>query len=222
MKTSKEFKNITEALLKAQVIMEGAVKEAKNPYFKSTYADLPAVMEVCKKPLNDNGITILQPIMNDVLETYLIHTSGEWLCSETKIVCKEEANPQAYGSAITYARRYGLQSLLFIPAEDDDGEKAINRQKAIEKPLQHIAQPVTQTVVPNNTQGAVNRLLADIQNASTPEDLDDLTVRLKKAEVLLKNFEMAKLNKEFKTAEDRIMGTAINPDTLVEEVFGDL
>ena len=129
MKTSDDIKQITGALLKAQMDMQGAKKGNTNPFFKSAYADLPTVMEVCKTPLNNNGILILQPVVNDVVETYLIHASGEWMCSETRIVCKESNNPQAYGSAITYARRYGLQSMLFIPAEDDDGEGATDHNR---------------------------------------------------------------------------------------------
>lgn len=108
--------------------MGGAKKDAVNPYFKSKYADLGAVMEACKDKLNDNGIIVLQPVMGDSVETVLIHESGEWLSSSVKVVCKTSNDPQAQGSAISYARRYGLQSMVFIPAEDDDAEKATTRE----------------------------------------------------------------------------------------------
>lgn len=129
MRTSENITNISAALLSAQKKIEAVKKGAVNPYFKSTYADLPSVMEACKKPLNDNGVVILQPIIGDFVETRLIHAdSGEWMSSRTRIVCKTDNDPQAYGSAITYARRYGLQSMVFLSAEDDDGEGAMNRQ----------------------------------------------------------------------------------------------
>lgn len=129
MRTSENITNISAALLSAQKKIEAVKKGAVNPYFKSRYADLPSVMEACKKPLNDNGVVILQPIMGDFVETRLIHAdSGEWMSSRTRIVCKTDNDPQAYGSAITYARRYGLQSMIFLSAEDDDGEGAMNRQ----------------------------------------------------------------------------------------------
>jgi hypothetical protein len=129
MKTSETIKIISPALLKAQKTIGAAKKGATNPFFHSTYADLGSVMEACKEHLNENGVTILQPIVNMVVETILLHESGEWISSETPIVCKEANNPQALGSAITYARRYGLQSMVFIPAEDDDGNVATDTKK---------------------------------------------------------------------------------------------
>lgn len=122
------------ALLKAQTEMGAAKKGAANPYFKSKYADLPAVIEVVKDPLNENGIAVFQPTAvrdgKSVVVTRLIHSSGEWVEGETEIVVAKQNDPQAQGSAITYARRYGLQSLLSIPTEDDDGELAMGRTKA--------------------------------------------------------------------------------------------
>ncbi len=129
MKTSESIVNITKALLEAQKLIGAAKKGATNPFFHSKYADLGSVMEACKDKLNDSGVTILQPIMGMTVETVLVHTSGEWMSSETPIVCKAEHDPQALGSAITYARRYGLQSMVFIPAEDDDGNSASSASK---------------------------------------------------------------------------------------------
>lgn len=124
MKTSESIVKIATALLKAQKATGAAKKGASNPFYKSTYADLGEVMKACKEHLNENGITVLQPIMNTVVETILLHESGEWMSSETPIVCSAQNDPQKLGSAISYARRYGLQSMVFIPAEDDDGNSA--------------------------------------------------------------------------------------------------
>lgn len=133
MNKSESVVKIAIALLKAQKLMGGATKGASNPYFKSRYADYSAVLEACKDLLNDNGIVILQPHGTNVqgqsvVETILMHESGEWMSSETPIVVKQGNDPQALGSAITYARRYGLQSLISMPTEDDDGEKAMTRK----------------------------------------------------------------------------------------------
>lgn len=138
MNKSDSIIKVTTAYLKAQKEIGAAVKDSSNPFFKSKYADLGSVMEACKKALNDNGISVLQPINGDEVETILVHESGEWFSSSTKIVCKASNDPQAYGSAITYARRYGLQSMVFIPAEDDDGNKANG----------NVAKP--QTFIPTN------------------------------------------------------------------------
>lgn len=136
MKTSSSIKAISLALLKAQKEIEKVKKTAENPFYKSSYADLPSIIEAVKKPLNDNGIIILQPINKDFVETVLLHDSGEWIRSLTRIVTKEPNNPQAYGSAISYARRYAIQSLVFLSAEDDDGEGAMVR-----KPTEGIKTP---------------------------------------------------------------------------------
>jgi len=138
MKMSESIAKISAALLKAQKEMEGAKKGAKNPFFKSNYADYGAVLEACKGPLNNNGITVLQPhsvqLVGDhhvgTVDTILLHESGEFLMSSTEIRCAKQNDPQALGSAITDARRYGLQSFVALPAEDDDGESAMNRSNA--------------------------------------------------------------------------------------------
>jgi len=122
------MKQITAALLKAQREMQNAKKDANNPFFKSKYADLNSVREACMPLLNENGIIVLQPMVtvdgNEYVKTVLLHESGESIESFTKILCKSQNDPQAYGSGVTYARRYGLQSLLSIGADDDDGNAA--------------------------------------------------------------------------------------------------
>jgi len=124
METSETLTKIIPDLLKAQKEIEKVSKNADNPFFHSKYTDLSVIIDGVKSPLNNNNITVLQPIMKDVVETILIHTSGEFISSETNVICKKEADPQAYGSAISYARRYGLQSLVLLSAEDDDGNSA--------------------------------------------------------------------------------------------------
>ena len=135
MKSSESIIKIVPALLGAQKLIGSAKKEADNPFFHHKYADLGSVMEACKEHLNANGITVLQPVMGTVLETILLHESGEWMASETPIVCQTANDPQKLGSAISYARRYGLQSMMFIPAEDDDANTASN------KPVNQVERP---------------------------------------------------------------------------------
>lgn len=129
MKTSESIKNLTKALVAAQSQMGHAAKGAKNPFYKSSYADLPTVMEVVKGPLNDNGLLVLQPSANrdgkNFIDTVIFHgDSGEFISSETEVICVKQNDPQSFGAAQTYARRFGLQAMLFIPAEDDDGNTA--------------------------------------------------------------------------------------------------
>ena len=129
---------IAPALLKAQKKMGAASKGAANPYFKSKYADLGSVMEVVKDPLNEEGITVLQPTSSregvHFVETILLHESGQYISSEPIKLELTKTDMQNLGSAISYARRYQMQSLLSVPAEDDDGESTMNRPKPSKAP----------------------------------------------------------------------------------------
>ena len=115
------------ALAAAQAQMGKATKSANNPHFKAKYADLAEVMDACLPALNANGIAVIQPIRTVdgklYVGTVLVHQSGETLeCDVPLIVQKNDM--QGLGSAITYARRYGLMSMAGIAPEDDDGNAA--------------------------------------------------------------------------------------------------
>lgn len=116
------------AFILAQREMGSALKESVNPYFKSKYADLNAVREAVIPVLNAQNIAVLQPIIQkegkSYVRTILMHESGQSLESDVEIIFSKINDAQAQGSGITYARRYGLQSLVNIGAEDDDGNKA--------------------------------------------------------------------------------------------------
>jgi len=125
-----ENKEFYKAFLVAQKQIQGAHKDSTNPHFKSKYADLESVMDAVKVHLNNAGIIIVQPIVGDRVLTALIHAeSGERIESDMPIVCKDPSDPQKWGSAITYARRYTLSSLCALPAVDDDGNEAAKAPK---------------------------------------------------------------------------------------------
>ena len=140
MNKSESIKEIATALNKAQAEMSGASKSSKNPFFKSKYADLNSVIEAIKVPFHDNGLSYSQmPTFLDGLvgvETILMHVSGEYI-SSTLLLPMTKQDPQAAGSAITYARRYSLMAVAGIPAEDDDGNTAT---RAPAKPKVDLAQ----------------------------------------------------------------------------------
>ncbi len=132
---SESLKQLAPALLKAQQEMGVALKDSKNPFFKSSYADLNAVIDATVPVLNSNKIAVLQsPGTNaagkPVIQTIFLHESGEFVASENEVVAAKANDPQAAGSATTYARRYGLQAMATLKAEDDDGEKAMGRGTA--------------------------------------------------------------------------------------------
>ena len=139
MITSPTVTKIAAALLLAQKEISGAKKGATNPFFKMKYSDLGSVMEACKDAFNNHGISVLQPIVFqdgvNIVKTILLHESGEFIESSMKVSCKNPDNPQEMGSAITYAKRYALQALAFIPSEDDDGEVATKPSRPVTEPV---------------------------------------------------------------------------------------
>jgi len=125
------MKNIATALVKAQKAFGPALKSSTNPHFKSRYADLSACVEAVIQGLNDNGIALIQKCYdcNDgvMVETMFVHESGEMLECGILHVPASKQDPQGYGSALTYARRYSLLAATGLAPEDDDGNSASRR-----------------------------------------------------------------------------------------------
>ena len=132
---SQDITELAKALLAVQSQLQPALKDAENPFTKSSYATLNSVMDTCRAALLANGILMTQfPVPVETghlgLATKLIHTeSGQWH-SSLAVVPLPKADPQGYGSAQTYARRYALCAMLGIVTEDDDGEGAKMPQSA--------------------------------------------------------------------------------------------
>ena len=127
---SNEIGELAKALSAAQAELEPAAKNAKNPMLKNKYADLASCYEACRKVLPRNGLAVSQiclPCEKGMVrvKTVLMPTSGQWIASECTLeaVGNKGVNAaQAAGSAITYARRYGLSAIVGLVAdEDDDG-----------------------------------------------------------------------------------------------------
>ena len=166
------MKTIATALAEAQASMGKALKQSNNPHFRSKYADLGNVMDACLPSLNAVGIALIQPTGEDehgrFVETILIHgESGESLsCRVPLIVAKNDM--QGYGSAVTYARRYGLMAMAGIAPEDDDANAA-----AKAAPKQEQRQQKPQEIDADQIAQATG-YLADA------ESLDDLKSRWQK------------------------------------------
>jgi hypothetical protein len=140
MNMSDDIAELATALAKAQGEIQDATKGAENPYFKSKYADLSAVRSVIREPLARNGLSVVQlPSTVDggaIVQTILMHQSGQYISNEL-FMPAGKTDPHGLGSAITYARRYSIMSILCLAAEDDDGNAAVNSVKR---------QPAKQTV----------------------------------------------------------------------------
>ena len=123
MNKSESIKELCTALIAAKAEFKPIKKTALNPFFKSKYATLEMVIEATDPALCKSGLSIIQLVNGENLETVLIHTSGEWIASETALKAVKQ-DPQAQGSAITYARRYALSAILGVASEEDDDGNA--------------------------------------------------------------------------------------------------
>lgn len=132
MRSSEKVGQIAAALAKAQANMQppkkdrkAEIKSAKGEY-SYHYSDLASLIDAIRKPLTENEIAFLQPIHQEnghlVIETLLVHSSGEWYASDYPVLMYDR--PQEQGSAITYGRRYSLGTMVGLAPEDDDGAAA--------------------------------------------------------------------------------------------------
>lgn len=134
MRYSDALDKIAPALVKALASITGAAKDSTNPYFTSRYASLESVIDASREVLAENGLAVIQ-LPGDLtggvlsLETVLLHTSGQYISGNFEIAVGK-LDPQGVGSAVSYARRYALMAALNMPAVDDDGEAAMQAQKA--------------------------------------------------------------------------------------------
>ena len=123
------MKELAKALVTAQAAMNHAAKDSKNPHFKSAYSSLVSVIDAVRPHLAGNGLAFVQKLHTAnggvAVETVLIHESGQELSCGTLFIPASKQDAQGFGSALSYAKRYSLQSALGIASADDDGEAAV-------------------------------------------------------------------------------------------------
>lgn len=128
------MKAIYTAFVAAQASFAPALKVNTNPHYKSRYVGLDGCIEAVLDALNANGIGLLQPTHECAdgvtVETLFVHTSGESMSGGKLHVPAAKNDPQGYGSALTYARRYSLMAACGIAPEDDDGNAASRKPVA--------------------------------------------------------------------------------------------
>lgn len=126
---AKEPMTLVAKMLEIQRVLEPMTKDSKNPHFKSSYFDINSLLSVIRPILNKYDILLYQPIVEveglSILRTSFVDIgSGESLISDIRLPITD--NPQKIGGAITYYRRYALQSMLGLEAQDDDGNTAVS------------------------------------------------------------------------------------------------
>ena len=188
MQKSEQINELAVALNKVQAKLEGAKKDGKNPFFKSDYATLHSAWEACRPLLSDNGLSIVQ-IPDDTddslsMETILMHSSGQWISGRLEFKI-DKKDPQKAGSAITYARRYMLMSILGICPEDDDAESVIRKP---------VVKPAVKPAVNKDVARNIADYLEGVKYATKKEGIDPkIVVECVKVKF---NKKVTELNKE--------------------------
>ena len=139
MEKSQSIQNLTQGLARFHAMVGKISKDAKNPFFKSNYASLPHIITEVSEPLEKAGLILSQFPNGDGLTTMLIHAeSGEYISATYTLQVVRQNDPQAQGSAISYARRYAITSILNLAISDDDGEAATRPIRQQQAPKQAV------------------------------------------------------------------------------------
>jgi hypothetical protein len=153
MKSSETLTKIAPALVKALAELKGVAKDSKNPHFKNDYASLEAVIDTARPVLASHGLAFMQGLGEFTggamtVSTRILHDSGEWIESDFQMPVSK-SDPQGTASASTYARRYSLMGILGLPAVDDDGEGAMQRNgpQTAQKPPQRLTEDQQSTIL---------------------------------------------------------------------------
>lgn len=158
------MQKLAAALVKAQKAFGPALKTSTNPHFRSKYADLSACVEAVIDGLNDAGIALVQSCheCSDgvIVETVFVHESGDTFSAGKLHVPAAKQDPQGYGSALTYARRYSLMAACGIAPEDDDGNAASKKPAPKHSPVEPIGVPSDRLSLITDTAEAIKERFA--------------------------------------------------------------
>ena len=151
MNQSDQINELAQALAAAQAEMKQPGKNAKNPHFGNRYADLNEVITTATPILAKHGLSVTQTTSCEggmvVLHTTLMHVSGQWISSSYPVT-PVKPDPQGYGSAMTYARRYSLSAIVGLAADDDDDGEAASDSKSAPAAPKGVGNPVSAKVAP--------------------------------------------------------------------------
>lgn len=193
-KMSPSIAELVTALAKAQLEFKPILKKEANPAFHSKYSDLSTVIAATQPALAKNGLVVMQMTRSEfrdddakmlTITTMLAHGSGQWISTDLTLpaMMRERFDSQAVGSAMTYGRRYGLQAILGVAADDDDGNKAAgigtkeDVKAVVGKKLKEMAGGEPITIIPwkEGLLALTGNGLAIVRNEMTEEDKEKIT-----------------------------------------------
>lgn len=171
MKRSEDISLLSKALVAAQAEMGNAVKDSKNPFFKSKYADINSIREAAIPVLSKHGLAILQPPENidgkNFIETMVVHESGQYITSLNEVIVGKQNDPQSYLAAQTYTRRGALQAFLNMGSEDDDGNALSGRSAT---PVKDAGPSVTPKATMEKLSAAAESLGLNTAGSTAPAE----------------------------------------------------
>jgi len=181
MEKSEQINELAKALSAAQGEIVGAAKDTENTFFHSSYADLQSVWDAIRPALSKHSLAVVQGAGSDngsaVVTTLLMHSSGQWV-QDRLVMTPTKHDPQAMGSAITYARRYALMAMVGIAPVDDDGN-SVSGNEGEPKKKQKAPQPRQGPQRPQETHPSpAAKALAAIATKASCHDLDLLHAKL--------------------------------------------
>lgn len=132
MQTSEQIEKISQALFTLQAALKPITRSkiVKTGKYEFRYAPLDAIMDMLQPLMKESGLMVVQAVDADVLTTRLIHTSGQWLQSETHLN-REHASMQGFGGEVTYKRRYALSALIGLVSDDDNDVPKVTARGAL-------------------------------------------------------------------------------------------
>ncbi len=182
------MQKIAPAFIKAKLAFGPALKGRVNPAFKSKYADLGACLDAVDDALLANQIALYQETFLDdtgvTVETVFLHESGEMIRGGKLHVPASKQDPQGYGSALSYARRYSLMAACGIATEDDDGNAASKGKQPAEKPLQIDLNPHIALMESATTEDGLKAAFAAAWKATKGNETIKAQYELLKAKVI--------------------------------------
>ena len=231
---SDSIAELAKALAAAQGELEPAQKNASNPFLKNKYADLASCISACREVLPKHGLAYAQCIVPSepgtvCVETLLMHESGQWIKGRCLLPCTVPSNrdgkasmnaAQAVGSAITYARRYGLSTLVGLATEDDDGcasgaspREQRKQEREAHKIVQQQAKDANPAPLAENQRKAMFARLREIGCSKSEEYLAEVSA------ILGRNIQTSN---ELTTDDFAIIMRATEPPAPVDDIpFGD-
>jgi hypothetical protein len=207
MKTSESIEHLSTALAAAQGALKNPPKNKINPHFKSRYVDLSDGLDAIRECYSKHGLAFIQgtSIADGiiVLNTRIVHKSGQWMESDYPV--GGLGRPQEMGSAMTYARRYALFSLVGVAGEDDDDGNAAQAAEAA--PVKgKAAKQMEPGLTPEDSENLMMAIKAALAFCETPEQLSEWATENKDKIAMLLPAHRKDLQDYYKSRRDELKG----------------